>query len=472
MLANKEIDMDKFIIDSHGLLWFSEEKNVVILSNYDYHRNPFFNFEFAYIVMIYIIIYRLYAFLTLGAVLVFATMALQGCSEYVQNVQPFTIVGSNLVNDSEANTERAVPYFLNGQKAQFALIYLQYAAFGDALSDAFEYSGVTARQQLQLSGGFVGGGIGAAGDAGRHIMVYPNLYALRYLSDTTYNRLPNIPFSPISSSQELRRQAYYTTLFYRAAVRYFLATYIGIEPTRGGGVLMPRGPFVPSDVLYRDAIRLLDSAELFCQVNSRELRRTQTFKARMYIMLGEYAAAEVTASRGMMMGEVFDNDGFVPLSDWNTSMAFGFSPAQRFYDYAAVSKIDSLRLRPLMQRVATGDTIRQQTRFALYRSMPFLTWRENTLILAECALRRGDEHEALRYINQVRNSYSTPTVPSENLLRADMETIIKERDIEFFAMGLRLADQRRFNRWHLPSGTWQYLPIPQLERELNPNLQP
>ena len=55
------------------------------------------------------------------------------------------------------------------------------------------------------------------------------------------------------------------------------------------------------------------------------------------------------------------------------------------------------------------------------------------------------------------------------LAAADMDALMLEREKELFTMGLRLPDQRRFGTWHLAGGTWQFLPITQSERNINPN---
>ena len=68
--------------------------------------------------------------------------------------------------------------------------------------------------------------------------------------------------------------------------------------------------------------------------------------------------------------------------------------------------------------------------------------------------------------NFVRDSRFLPNATEINL-----DSIYVERDKELNCTGNRLLDQRRFKRWHLPAGTWQYLPITVSERSRNPNLK-
>jgi len=77
----------------------------------------------------------------------------------------------------------------------------------------------------------------------------------------------------------------------------------------------------------------------------------------------------------------------------------------------------------------------------------------------------NDAQAALALVNEVRASHNLAALSEVNL-----DVIYEERDKELFVQGQRLIDQRRFNRWHLPAGTWKYLEITERERLSNPNL--
>jgi hypothetical protein len=116
----------------------------------------------------------------------------------------------------------------------------------------------------------------------------------------------------------------------------------------------------------------------------------------------------------------------------------------------------------------SGLTFHIQGRFPNQDSpMPFITWQENELILAETALRANDAAGALTNINNVRSFYGLSP-----LTEATLDVIYTERDKQLFATGMRVIDQRRFNRWHITTpGAWRFLPIGQPERNVNKNLQ-
>jgi hypothetical protein len=83
-------------------------------------------------------------------------------------------------------------------------------------------------------------------------------------------------------------------------------------------------------------------------------------------------------------------------------------------------------------------------------------------------LRAGNAN-ALNRVNNVRASHGI-----DPLTAVDMQALIVERDKELCFTGVRLADQRRFHSeyqtWHLASDRWQYLPITNNERNINPNI--
>ena len=86
-------------------------------------------------------------------------------------------------------------------------------------------------------------------------------------------------------------------------------------------------------------------------------------------------------------------------------------------------------------------------------------------MLAELTLRGQNGGDALTLVNEVRASHGIDPLSS-----VDLDAFYVERDKELFVTGNRLPDERRFNKWHLGAGTWQYLPITSDERNSNPNL--
>jgi hypothetical protein len=123
-------------------------------------------------------------------------------------------------------------------------------------------------------------------------------------------------------------------------------------------------------------------------------------------------------------------------------------------------------LSPITGR--NGVVYQRQSKYATNSTpIDFMNWQENALMLAELDIRLDNNAaSALTRVNAVRTSRGVKT-----LTAIDLDGIYVERDKELFVTGIRLADQRRFGRFHLPAGSWQYLPITDDERNNNPNLK-
>jgi hypothetical protein len=140
----------------------------------------------------------------------------------------------------------------------------------------------------------------------------------------------------------------------------------------------------------------------------------------------------------------------------------------RFAAYVAAEPTEKSRisLTPITGR--NQVVYQRQSKYATESTpIDFISWQENALMLAELDLRLDNNAaSALTRVNAVRTSRGVKT-----LTAIDLDGIYLERDKELFVTGIRLADQRRFGRFHLPAGSWQYLPITDDERNNNPNLK-
>ncbi len=145
----------------------------------------------------------------------------------------------------------------------------------------------------------------------------------------------------------------------------------------------------------------------------------------------------------------------------------------------------------------TGANITQD----IYRSAdsPFyiIDWREMELILAEVAIRDGDNPTALTHINNVRTFHGLDALSEAEMLAYDnplggasangiavkaplsattnitgpLGLLIEERDKTLFLKGTRIVDQSRFGLWHLEGNILRnYMPIPLIETDNNPNV--
>jgi hypothetical protein len=115
--------------------------------------------------------------------------------------------------------------------------------------------------------------------------------------------------------------------------------------------------------------------------------------------------------------------------------------------------------------------------------LDLIDWREMELILAEVAIRAGDNATGLAHINNVRTYHSLDALTSDAMTgfspsatsgagnnTGPLGLLIEERDKTLWMKGVRIADQTRFDLWHLGDNTWSYIPIPDSEILNNPNV--
>lgn len=377
------------------------------------------------------------------------------CEDAVLDVEP----PIDSVEDERLNREDQVPFLVTGVQAKFAQTYDQITMFAGGLSDELVFDrsvpGATYPTYAELDNG----NITLSNASVSETMLI--LGQLRLLADTLVTRVDRIAFTDPDS----RGNALYNGYFYGAIARYLWGAYFGLEPERGGGVINA-GPFIPSADMYAQALDLLDLAVQSAPTEYDE-RAALSLKARIHLLEGRYTEADAAARGGLKEGDVplgalYSTD--LP-NGWHYGAGAGrtqFVVDDRYVSYLITDPDEEVRI-PLVQKTQTR--FRQDKYPELDSPLPFVTWQEMVLIQAEAALRDGQTGPALNLVNTVRQSHGL-----EDLEDITLEGLLVEREKEMFCMGIRLLDQRRTGDWHLPEGTWKYLPITQRERDSNPNL--
>jgi starch-binding outer membrane protein, SusD/RagB family len=393
----------------------------------------------------------------MGAMLL---ICFSGCEKFVQGVEP----PLDSIPDDELNTESQAPFLIAGVKGTFNKTYSQLSLLAGGLSDELKFSrnvpGASSMAYEQIDHGSI------ALDNEDAEYAIELLGRLRLYADGLVTRAGRIRFT----DQNLMEAALYTGYLYGGIARYLWATYFGFTQTVGGGVI-DAGPFIPSAEMYALAIGKLDEAIRHAS-SEQETRVVRTLIARIQLILNRYDDAAAAALNGLVennapLEAVFDPES---ANDWYSQAGPGrtqFIVDDRFRKYLEEEPSEAARI-PL-QAITGSDQTTVYYRQAKYitesAALPFLSWQENELILAEIDARDGRLSEALQHVNAVRACHGL-TIRNETAL----DSIRVERDKELFGTGARLVDQRRFDDWHLPAGSWRYLPITLRERSGNPNL--
>lgn len=379
------------------------------------------------------------------------------------------------IEDPSLTDEGQIPFVLAGLQGRFAATHDLFVLLTEGLSDAMIFDRRVPNATFDTYDQIERGDIDLANNSVDG--VYENLGELRFFADDLLRRADEITFQ----DADLERQVRFMGNFFGGVARYFYAAYVGLTPRQGGGIISPDpdnpGSFIPSDQMYDLAVEKLNAASAFA--SDYEKRVINSTIARIHLYEGNYGEARAAAANGLREGDA-------PFQSLHSTQAtnafyFGAGPGRhqwvadfRFKDIVDATPEEAARI-PLVEIIGTDDPPTLFYRQAKYeqRDTPinFVSWQENELMLAELDLRDGNAASALGRINRVRASHGLSALDS-----ADMDTLVRERDLELWLTGQRLIDQRRFNLWHLgtlPDGslTWQFLPITQSERNSNPNVQ-
>ena len=396
---------------------------------------------------------RFSVFITLAALLMLAG----ACTDFSNSIDPVI----NQVPDDRLNDAAQVNFLINGVQVRFATTLAQVMTLSSGLSDEFIFDSRVPNATFPTFRDIDFGTITL--DNNSVDGAYNPLGELRFFSDDLVRRVGAI--SGIDAT--LAKRANFTGYLYGGIARYLYAAYFALNPTEGGGVI-DNGPFIPSTQMYDLALEKLQLA-LTNAPAAADARVVSSIIARLHLVRGNFAAARTAAAAGMVSPDP-------PLQGKYNTQSTNFYWQQaglgrpqyvadpRFLAYVTADPLEKNRIA-LSPIVGGGVTFQRQSKYATESSpLDFMSWQENSLMLAELDVRDGNAAAALPRVNAVRASHTLAALTSINL-----DGIYVERDKELFVTGVRLLDQRRFGKFHLPAGTWQFLPITDDERNNNPN---
>lgn len=382
------------------------------------------------------------------------------CSDYATGVDPIITE----VPDDNLNDATQVNFLITGVQARFATCHDQLMVLSSGLSDEFIFDSrvpnATFPTFLDIDKGDIRFDNNSVDGA------YNALGELRYFADDILRRVAELNVTDAA----LLKRAVFTGNLYGGIARYFYATYFALNPTEGGGVI-DNGPFIPSDQMYDLALAKLQEA-LANAPGDADARAVNSLIARIHLIRGNFANARTAATAGMVSGDAALQSKHNAQSTNFYWQQAGLGRPQyvadaRFLDYVTADEKEKARISLTPITNTNGETFQRQSKYATESSpIDLMSWQENELMLAELDVREGNAGSALTRVNAVRASHGLDPLAGP----VDLDVIYSERDKELFVTGIRLVDQRRFGRFHLPAGTWLFLPITDDERNNNPNL--
>ncbi len=390
------------------------------------------------------------------------------CEDYVQDLPP----REGIIEDKVMVDSTDIGFLVTGIQANFSSTLERIIMTADILGDQFKYAKDITKDatfetfeqlesgDLRLDNNTVDG-------------LADNLGELWFLSNDLITRVEN---RMGTMSDNLKNYALYNSYLYNGVAHELYAGYFGLTKTQGGGCI-DAGPFIESNDMYDLAIEKYTEALKYATADEAKVARSLI--ARCYLYKGDYSNAKSNADAGLVNGDAGLIAAYSPLADnyvWQQgciNLRCQVIVPDRFADYIAADANEANRVLliklPLTLYAPGADTSVTYWTQGKYDSdaspIPFMTWQENNLMLAELAALHGQSGDAVTLVNEVRTSYGIADVAT-----VDQTVIIEERDKELFLTGNRLIDLRRFNIWHLAADKWMYLPITEKERNSNDNI--
>ena len=406
-------------------------------------------------------------------ILILLIMALSvmftSCSDWVNSVDPLI----DVVQDSRLNDPSQIPFVTNGVEQSLSDAAAETFVVADLLSDEFIFSfdipSATFIQFQDIDNGNIVLDNFNVRDVNRLVG------RLRFYADDLVRRVGSL--SGVDPAVE--KKAKYIGYFYGGIARCWAASFLGYDK-QTGGVAIDNSPIMTNDQAFDQAIEKMKTALAYA--TDYQKRVVNTFIARCYLYKKDYTNAATYAAQGMISGDA-------PFQALYTSQN------ANYYNVEVGSQRDQLALDPRFKAYVDADST-EAGRIQLgtsvggsgttyYRQQKYLTddapinlatWQENDLMLAELALRGAGSGDALSLVNEVRASHNVSAATSVVLINnaapndPNVTSIYTERDKELFTTGFRLPDEHRFGQWHLPAGTWMWVPLNQGEIDYNPNL--
>jgi starch-binding outer membrane protein, SusD/RagB family len=423
-------------------------------------------------------------------------LAMTACEDWVQSVEPQISVAE----DEALDTPEEIPFLITGVESRFAFVYTRLALSADLVSDQLIFdtemplATFPTYRDANANWGNVGDQTTFSDNTTRNI--YTPLGGFRFIADDLLERIARVE----GLSDAVNEEATFVGNFYGAAARYFIGFYFVEDPCGADAGIGSGGPECieqlggPIDASATIPAREMATDEILPRLAAAEAVATpyqqrviNSFRARMLLFLGEYEDAYTFAQDGMEAGDA----PFQSLHSVQSSNEFYFAagvgriqaiPDYRFAEYVDEDPAEANRVQVIPAEV-NPDRFRQDVYPEQDSPMNFLTWQENELILAELEALHGQgtggQVSALTRINDVRASHDIDPL----IGTVDEDMIFVERDKELFLRSVRMLDQLRFNRWHEevqgtpgegltgdPIGPWRGLPIPNDERNQNPDV--
>ena len=381
------------------------------------------------------------------------------CEDYSTGVDPLI----DAVEDYRLSDESQVEFLVNGVLTRFATAHDVNLLLVGLLSDemAFDPNVPNAtyptfndinKGEITYDNNSIDGGS-------------DNLNELRFMADDLVRRATeDITFE----NEANKNEALFWGNFFGGVARHFLASYFGLDKTEGGGVISESqdnlGSFIPSADMYALALEKFDAAIAYSP-DPAMTRVAKSLEGLIYLVLGDNTSAKAAFDEGMADPDDPFQSLHTTISDNYMWQQAGHGRVQcivpnRFQGYIDDNPQEAARVEVDTLTGTNGVLYYYQNKYPAADSpINLMSWQVSALLAG-----LADPSVALDNANAVRTSHGID--PLESI---DQAGLLVELDKEACWEGLRVILERKFVGWHIDGG-WEYLPITQDERNINPNI--
>ena len=392
------------------------------------------------------------------------TVVFASCNDWVTDI-PHT---NDMITEDQMNTQVNVPFIITGlhnRLASLSTVWMESDGISDQLFFDLRVGNSTfpTYQELDQAVSIQHNNSGS----------FNLIQLLRMNADTLVGRcLYKIAFTNDAAGTKAKNDGLFWGNLYGGIARYHLAAYIGTQRNKGGATINGSA-FIPSSVLYTAAVAKIQAA-ILSSPSAAYTKVANSIIGKIYLMAGDYANALTYLNQGMVSGDAAFQCLYSATTSENQYRAQAGEARQqwavdlRFNGYITAVADEAKRI-PLV-KLGTSFVYYRQAKYIQNTDgstspFVFMDWQETSLMIAEIMARQGTAGNMTR-VNAIRTSRGMTTMVTKDLT---LDEIYVERDKELFLKGVRLLDERRFDKPHI-TNMWLYIPISQNEIDKNPNL--
>ena len=250
-------------------------------------------------------------------------LLIAGCDSFVEDVD----LPVDTIDNEQLTDESQVSFLISGLQTRFATTHDRLALLSDGLSDQLIFDqrvpNATFPTYQEVDIGEI------TLDNNSVDNPFTGLGELRFFSDEFLDRIAEIEFE----DADLQREAQFTGTFYGGVARYFYATFFGLEPRMGGGVINA-GPFIPSGEMYVQALDKLNASLGFADAYQASANCVFSRMNFSTVLLKSSSRMPIFSAKRSLQApstEAWRGISTPPSSGWSRAWAAGLStPARSF----------------------------------------------------------------------------------------------------------------------------------------------